>query len=482
MASQDDKRLNEVLRDWRARERLQGWLTKEGRVVKNWKRRFFVLKAGKLVYFKNDTDAKRDPESMKGFMCLRDCFVGVELPSTFEDERYKGRVIQQPVEVLDFVRDHRTQTDESESFESEFSSFHSFPEHSHPSLERKQSFFRSGPDERPDEFVWRFFVFGSGRRLRMASKTLDGMIEWVDALMRQISVDNYVSGLEAISAKPDSNVRRQLDSSSELVFKDSRITLAEMKALCKAVKSNMFLVSLTLSNLDLTDAFMHHIASLVEADQHLTHLSLSHNRIQCKGASTVAASLCMNICLKSLDLSHNEIGDRGCADIADLLVANIDIESVDISSNMIGFSGARALGDAIVAGARIEVLLLGSNKIGDEGTKSFSECLPNTHSLRTLDLHDNDIGPSGIVEMCAGLRRNESLVSLDLRGSAIDEAAATALAECDGVKRLKLIRLGGTKLEARGVQALCGLLASRFTMPRLVLSVPAPSDGGKVPL
>jgi Ran GTPase-activating protein (RanGAP) involved in mRNA processing and transport len=413
-------------------------------------------------------------------MCLRDCFVGVELPSTFEDERYKGRVIQQPVEVRDFVRDHHTQMEESDALGVKNVDFHPVREHFHPSLERKQSLFRSGPDERPDEFVWRFFVFGSGRRLRMASKTLDGMVEWVDALMRQISVDNYVSGLEAISAKPDSNVRRQLDVSSEVVFKDSRITLAEMKALCKAVKSNMFLVSLTLSNLDLTDAFMHHISSLVEADQHLTHLSLSHNRIQCRGASTVAASLCMNVSLKSLDLSHNEIGDRGCTDIADLLLANIDIESLDVSENMIGVSGARALGDAIAAGARVEVLLLGRNRIGDEGTRSIAEALPNAHSLHTLDLHDNDIGPSGIVRMCAGLERNETLVALDLRGSAIDEGAATALSGCDGVRRLKSIKLGGEKLEARGVQALCGLLASTFTMPEFVLSVPYPVDGGKV--
>lgn len=32
-----------------------GWLTKKGGSVKNWKRRFFVLTAEKLLYYEDDT-------------------------------------------------------------------------------------------------------------------------------------------------------------------------------------------------------------------------------------------------------------------------------------------------------------------------------------------------------------------------------------------------------------------------------------------
>ena len=43
----------------------QGWLTKQGRIVKNWKRRYFVLSNDKLVYY---ADAER--KQIKGFLNL----------------------------------------------------------------------------------------------------------------------------------------------------------------------------------------------------------------------------------------------------------------------------------------------------------------------------------------------------------------------------------------------------------------------------
>eukprot|EP00981_Chlorochromonas_danica_P006171 scaffold1302_cov165-Ochromonas_danica.AAC.5 len=56
----------------------QGWLKKQGHVVKNWKRRFFILSQGLLNYYENNgQDTNGLPEIPKGSIKLSSCTVSI---------------------------------------------------------------------------------------------------------------------------------------------------------------------------------------------------------------------------------------------------------------------------------------------------------------------------------------------------------------------------------------------------------------------
>jgi hypothetical protein len=52
----------------------QGWLQKKGRKVRNWKKRWFVLKGSRLCYYKTPSDGEKD-QSALGEINLETCVV-----------------------------------------------------------------------------------------------------------------------------------------------------------------------------------------------------------------------------------------------------------------------------------------------------------------------------------------------------------------------------------------------------------------------
>jgi hypothetical protein len=72
----------------------QGWLTKQGRIVKNWKRRYFVLSNDKLVYY---ADAER--KQIKGFLNLFQSTI-----CHFKDRQHLFCVITQNRELKKYKR------------------------------------------------------------------------------------------------------------------------------------------------------------------------------------------------------------------------------------------------------------------------------------------------------------------------------------------------------------------------------------------
>ncbi|OIW09547.1 hypothetical protein TanjilG_30866 [Lupinus angustifolius] len=67
-----------------------GWLTKQGDYIKTWRRRYFVLKQGKLFWFKDPTTAASPSGVPRGVIPVSDCLTvkGAEdvlrKPSAFE--------------------------------------------------------------------------------------------------------------------------------------------------------------------------------------------------------------------------------------------------------------------------------------------------------------------------------------------------------------------------------------------------------------
>ncbi|XP_027089881.1 pleckstrin homology domain-containing protein 1 [Coffea eugenioides] len=57
---------------WSNPER-SGWLTKQGEYIKTWRRRWFVLKQGKLLWFKDPFDSSTSSAIPRGVISTADC-------------------------------------------------------------------------------------------------------------------------------------------------------------------------------------------------------------------------------------------------------------------------------------------------------------------------------------------------------------------------------------------------------------------------
>jgi hypothetical protein len=55
-----EKKYNKEIDSYTSKLWIEGWLIKEGSVVKNWKKRYFVVKGGTIYYYKGPNKQESD--------------------------------------------------------------------------------------------------------------------------------------------------------------------------------------------------------------------------------------------------------------------------------------------------------------------------------------------------------------------------------------------------------------------------------------
>jgi len=78
----------EIPRRFQGKMRKSGWLQKRGHLVKNWKRRYFILTDVAIIYFDQPPMQPGDYEFLKGSINLVGCSIKKTLETAFEDKRY----------------------------------------------------------------------------------------------------------------------------------------------------------------------------------------------------------------------------------------------------------------------------------------------------------------------------------------------------------------------------------------------------------
>jgi len=66
--------------------KMQGWIRKQGHVVKSWKMRYFVLNKGYLTYFADKSDVAPFGTNLKGQLCL----AGFREKTMYESSQQNG--------------------------------------------------------------------------------------------------------------------------------------------------------------------------------------------------------------------------------------------------------------------------------------------------------------------------------------------------------------------------------------------------------
>lgn len=455
----------------------EGWLQKEGRFVKSWKRRYFVLKGNKLLYYKNEQ--KADSE-LKGSMDIDGCevrFLAIKVDGMTPSEVYSEygiRDIQDETEKL--MTETSPEYENSNAIKTTGNDNATAATTTTTALILTENFSRDAERAPTDSsrYIYKFCVVGSDRSLFMATYSSKMLKEWIAQIRNCISVENYFRDCFIYSSIPSYSVVRVLSDSSwkQFSIQNDLMTINDMKCVSGIFKRNKNLIKLCLKNVGLTNSFMKILASGFANNEVLQIVDLSQNRIGDEGILDLSDGLYLNIHITNLILSYNLFSDIGAIALSDVLKANVSITKLDLSYNNIGAKGAQSLADMVQVNFTLKELNLNGNNLGDVGVAYLSDGLKNNKTIEKLYLAFNKIGSDGIIQLCQSLTHNRSIKDLDLHGNNFDKASPPSIvAMLKDHKSLTRLDLGSNiRLGSQGISQLSELLKSRFFVSKLVMT------------
>ncbi|KAL0487204.1 hypothetical protein AKO1_012178 [Acrasis kona] len=212
-----------------------------------------------------------------------------------------------------------------------------------------------------------------------------------------------------------------------------------VKEIAEALKENKSVTRLNLSGNGITAAGMTFITSMLSTNTTLMYIDLSHNslvdesiKILCDGALKVNT----NINLKTLNLQNNAIADKGVEYFVDSLMSNPklkSIESLNLSHNQIGDAGCEHIAKLLdfqskLSNVAMTVIDLGYNLLANDGAKLISKAMGSNKNIKQLNLEFNQIGYQGTKDLAFCCVKNTHVEKLVLGGNRLGEQALYLLA------------------------------------------------------
>eukprot|EP00298_Acanthocystis_sp_HF-20_P012494 c19917_g3_i2.p1 GENE.c19917_g3_i2~~c19917_g3_i2.p1 ORF type:complete len:638 (+),score=323.69 c19917_g3_i2:48-1961(+) len=384
----------------------EGWMEKEGRLWKSWKKRWFVLKCTSIYYYEAE-----DLKSLKGQLSLDSenisvtrtihaesskpvlCVLSNDRKFTFHgseeeltewehslmrkidcicylQEMRKNNLSPCP-KVLSFSNDN---TSKSFHFDNLFlSNFETICINTtlkyHPSLKSLSLVNTKLNDE--------------ALKNLSSSFSLNKNLESLDLS------DNLIT---SIGAKELSDSLLKCSSLKKLVINDNPIGDEGVISLCNLlgnVNSNVSLEILSLHNVNLGDVGGNHFVDSIKKiilnekkgkKNLLKEISLQENKI---GNSTAIgiSQIISDLEIKKLNLTKNNIGDEGASSIALALEKSVSIKSFDISENKFSEKGIISLSNAVMKNKSLEFAKLNENQILDASTLTALRIVSDTLSF-----------------------------------------------------------------------------------------------------
>ena len=181
-------------------------------------------------------------------------------------------------------------------------------------------------------------------------------------------------------------------------LQNTRMTDLEVEILSDCLQINCTLVELHLSNCftDNNVIVLLAVSKSLKSTSTLLTLNLSNNQITDSGMKCLSEALAVNTTLQSLDISYNIISDDGILFISESLKLNESLHELILSKNNITDGGAKLLAEAIQINTALQELNISRNCISKEGVMRILEACIKNNSLQKLVSTHNSLSKSGL--------------------------------------------------------------------------------------
>lgn len=240
--------------------------------------------------------------------------------------------------------------------------------------------------------------------------------------------------------------------------------------MCQALKNNMWVKVLDLTDNFLTHDACFHLGDLLKSNTSITELNLTGCRIGPYGLKRLLVHLPINKTLKILNLNKNQLGDAGMEYIANALFLGSDVQKLYLSYNQIGTKGLNLLIDImdthnklfsldlswnilyapgpvynllmkLSENKKLQELNLAWNFLKDARVGTAIKTLFTAPNLMKLDLSNNKLEGEAIINLISGLPKAKKLMTLDLSYNPLTTADAALVLEVMKKPRVKLQNL-----------------------------------------
>ena len=127
-------------------------------------------------------------------------------------------------------------------------------------------------------------------------------------------------------------------------------------------------------------------------------LRLAHNKLGPRGCGMLCGALAdarNGLPLGTLDISNNDVSDEGMTHVASVLPRLSALTSLYANDNTVGDRGVTKLCNVLEKCLHLRDLDLRANVITDEGERALSAMLRRRGAILRVDLCNNRIGPEG---------------------------------------------------------------------------------------
>eukprot|EP00762_Andalucia_godoyi_P006696 ANDGO_06181.mRNA.1 hypothetical protein len=388
-----------------------GWLVKEGRIHKNWKKRWFVLQGSKLHYF----TAKN--KKLKGTLDLETCLV---------------KIANREKDGKDKDRDPKDK------------------------------------DKDRDAEKLLLQLVTEDRRLFFFAETNQETQAWYMAIQNKIAAIQYVKKSKHLKIPPHVRISAFLNApkATHLNFSEEPIRMEAVVALSQMLANHLTIHTIEITNACMDSLCFSILCKALHQARTLKVLDVSHNNIT--DVSELGQMLASHKTLQCLSIHHNPIGDSGVSLLVETIAAHdLSLEVCSFVSTQTSDEGAIAIAKHMPNCKRITVLALKGNKIGATGAAAIGRMLfEGKSALTAVDLSHNNLGNDGCVAFCEhGLGQTRIL---DLSYNDIGYSGAHAL--CKVLPGIRTLMFGGNRISEQIVRdILLGDQEARWSFPDVEL-------------
>ena len=174
----------------------------------------------------------------------------------------------------------------------------------------------------------------------------------------------------------------------------------------------------------LSDCFQNNNCTLVEL-----HLSYCFTDNDVTVMLAISNSLKSTSTLLTLNLSNNQITDSGIKYLSEALAINTTLQRLDMSYNIISDDGILYISDSLKLNESLHELILTKNNITNVGAKSLAEAIQVNTALQVLNISKNWISKEGVMRMLEACTKNKSLQKLVSTHNVLSKSALDAINE-----------------------------------------------------